>query len=99
MFMAKNTNTAQKALNNIQDTALQGGIVLMAAASTLGLVEVPHDPDKRTILPTQPAYAVNAEVGNHPTGSNDMRREREETHQHSHTYGVSQRTPGRAGKI
>ena len=97
--MAKKINNAQKALQVINDSALQGGIVLMAAATTLGLVEVPHDPDKRTIVPNQPAYAVNAEIGNHPAGSNDMRREREETHQHSHTYGVSQRTPSRAGKI
>lgn len=85
-------------LNQVTDAAKQGGIVLMAAAATLGLVEVPHDPDKRAIVPNQPTLATAPDFS-HPTGTDELRREREETHSHSHSYSVSQRTPGRTGKI
>ena len=88
----------QKTTETINQTAMQAGIVLMTAAATLGLVEVPHDPEKRSVLPMQPAYASAAEAGNHPAGTEEVRRERDEVHPHSHGYGLSQRTPARSGR-
>lgn len=76
---------------------MQFGVVLMAAAVTLGLVEVPNDHEKRALLTSRPVFemaTVNSEQGNNP-----LRREREESAPHYISYGVNQRTPSRTGKI
>ena len=95
--MSNKTKT-NNPIDTIQDTATQAGIVLMAAAATLGLMEVPHDPEKRAIVPHQPAFAVVTEAVDPTPGGENMRREREEVHPHYHGYSASQRTPGRTGK-
>lgn len=97
--MANKTKTKPTAIDKISDVAMQGGVVLMAAATTLGLVDLPNEPDKRAIVPNQPAFATAPEFGNKPVGSDSFRREREDVHPHYVTYGVQQRTPSRTGKI
>ena len=84
----------------INDVAASAGLILMSAAVTLGMVEVPHHPDKRAILPAQPHYApALASGGNGEFNPNELRRERDEVHPHYHSYSAIQRTPGRTGKI
>jgi hypothetical protein len=97
--MSNKTKNQPTTTDKISQAAMQGGLVLMAAATTLGLMEVPHDPDKRVIIPGQPVFAVAHDTGAHPAGSQDIRRERDEVHPHYHGYSVAQRTPGRTGKI
>jgi hypothetical protein len=96
MLMANKTKTT-KTIDTINDTAKQAGLVLMAAAMTLGLLEVPHEQDKRAVMPVNPVFETVGIVGEH--GNDSQRREREETGPHYISYGVNQRTPGRTGKI
>ena len=95
MFMATKTKT-KNTLDSITEVTQQAGLVLMAAAVTLGMIEVPEHSGK-IIVPNQPAMAL---AGQQEGGSdNALRREKEETHPHHVSYGVSQRTPGRTGRV
>jgi hypothetical protein len=90
----KNTKTNIEMLGTV---AQQAGLILMTAAMTIGMVEMP-DEAKKVVMPHQPVFAF---AGNE-NGSNDpnsLRREREETGPHYISYNVSQRTPGRHGKV
>ncbi len=87
------TNTLQ---DSVGTAAQQLGILLMTAATTLGMFELPEHPDKRIVLgQAKPAFA---EVMPTENGGNPLRREREETGPHYISYSVAQRTPGRTGK-
>jgi hypothetical protein len=69
------------------------GMALMAAAATIGMLELPEHPNARVVVPSQPALvAVEA------TENNPLRREREEMAPHHISYSETQRTPGRTGK-
>jgi len=97
--MANKTKTKNTVLEKLGETAMQAGIVMMAAAVTLGLVEMPKDETKRqAIVPLRPVFEI-ANNSNDLQDSNPLRREREEAGPHYISYGVSQRTPGRSGKI
>jgi hypothetical protein len=89
----KNTKTKTDALGTL---AQQAGLILMTAAMTIGMVEMP-DEAKRAVVPHQPAFAFagTEQGGNDP---NSIRREREETGPHYISYSVAQRTPGRTGR-
>jgi hypothetical protein len=89
----KNTKTTTDKLN---EAAMQGGIVLMAAAATLGMLELPDQQNSKVIVPNQPAFAMAVQGGDDP--NNTLRREREETTPHFISYSVVQRTAGRTGK-
>lgn len=104
MHMA--TKTKNETLSDTLNTITQqAGIVLMTAAVTLGMIEVPEHAG-RIVVPNQPAYAS---AGQHDAGGfggfggagsdNSLRRESEETHPHHITYSVAQRTPGRTRGI
>lgn len=88
--------TASVALSQI---ATSTGVLLMTAATTLGLVDVPAHPDKRAIVPNQPAFSFANDTAQQEAEGNQLRREREETGPHYVSYGISQRTPSRTGKI
>ncbi len=90
----KKTNTTAENLNTV---AMQAGLLLMTAAATLGMVELPEHPNK-VIVSSQPIFAMssNSSDSDHP---NPLRREREETAVHYVSYSVAQRTPGRTGRI
>jgi len=96
MFMANKTKN-KTTVNQIQDIAANAGLLLMTAAATTLMLEVPEHPDKRAVLNPQPAYSAPGQVAEHEPGST-MRREREETGPHYVSYSVAQRTPGRTGK-
>jgi len=87
----KKSQTAQ----NISQLSRQAGLLLMSAAVTLGMLEMP-DRAARVILPTQPVFAWANE--NEQNNQNTMRRESEETEQHYISYSVAQRTPSRSGR-
>lgn len=89
----KNVKTATEQLTQLSQ---QAGIVLMTAAVTLGMVEMPEHSSK-VVIPNQPSFAVASSGGEHHPG-NDMRREREEAGPHYTSYNVAQRTPSRTGK-
>lgn len=90
-------NDAKQALNNFATSA---GLLLMTAAATTLMLEVPEHPDKSAVLTAQPVYSAPGQIAEHGTNPNsEMRREREETGPHYISYGNSQRTPSRTGKI
>ncbi len=95
--MSTKTKTSVKPLERLARISQQAGIVLMTAAVTVGMLDMPEQ-DRRVIVPNQPAFAF---ADNNESGSNNpLRREREseETGPHYISYSVTQRTPGRTGK-
>jgi hypothetical protein len=75
----------------------QASMILMTAAVTLGMTELPGHPDKRIVLPNQPAFAWANDKGE-SNNNNTLRRESQETEQHYISYSVAQRTPARSGR-
>ena len=90
----KNTKTTS---DKLYRAAQQGGLLLMSAAVTLGMLELPDRPNSRVILPSQPAFAW-ANQNQNPANGNTLRRESEETAPHYISYSVVQRTPTRSGR-
>ncbi len=88
----KKTNTVGENFNSL---AMQAGVVLMTAAATLGMIELP-DHSNKVIVPNQPAFAMATNQSEQP---NPLRREREESAPHHISYSETQRTPGRTGKF
>jgi len=94
-LMATKTKTQSKPLVNLNLLAQQTGLLLLSAAVTAGMLELP-DRGSRIVVPNQPAFAWANE--NEPTNNNSVRRENEETEQHYISYSVAQRTPSRSGR-
>lgn len=93
-------NKKQKTVTDkIALAAKQSGFLLMAAAATLGMMELPDHPNKRVIAVNQPAFAFAARNTQDEGQGNQMRRERDETVAHYMSYSVAERTPSRSGKI
>jgi len=85
-------------VDKITEAATRSGFMLMAAAATLGMLELPEHPDKRAIVPTQPVFSEVAPTGQEQGQTdNTMRREREEVAPHYMSYSVAQRTQSRSG--
>jgi hypothetical protein len=95
MSKNKNSKTTQ---DKVQELAMQGGIVLMAAAATVGLLAPDDFHNRNVTVPNQPALALAGQQAN-SEGNNPLRREREETGPHYVSYSVTQRTPGRTGRF
>lgn len=95
-MMHTKTKNIKSPVDKLAETAQRAGVLLLTAAVTFGMLELP-DHSKRVIVPSQPLpESVDNENTNH--NSNTLRREREETGPHYISYSVTQRTPGRAGK-
>lgn len=88
----KNINTTARTLGELGQ---QIGLVLMATAATVGMLELPDHMNAKIALPNQPVFARVTENGEN---NNPLRREREETAPHFISYSVAQRTPSRSGK-
>ncbi len=82
---------------SLSSVSQQIGMVLMTAAATFGMLELPDHPRAKIVVPNQPAFAFAAEVSSQ--ANNPLRREREESAPHYISYSVAQRTPGRTGRI
>jgi hypothetical protein len=83
-------------IDQLGKVAGQAGLILMTAAVTFGMLELPEHGNSRIVLPNQPALAL---AGENTDNNNPLRREREETAPHYISYTVAQRTPGRTGRI
>ncbi|HSX46234.1 MAG TPA: hypothetical protein VLG27_04525 [Candidatus Saccharimonadia bacterium] len=81
----------------IEQAAGRVGIVLLAGAATLGLLDMPNQPEKRVVLPSRPVFAF-AENNFESENVNPIRREKEDTETHYVSYSVVQRTAPRSGK-
>ena len=94
--MSRKTKNTKTTLSQINTVAQQAGLMLMTAAATVGMLELPDHSAGKIVVPNQPALTFageNAEVNN-----NQIRREKEEVEQHYISYSVAQRTPARSGK-
>ena len=90
----KNINTLDTVTAQVASAAQNVGLVMMAAATTLGLVELGDHPNK-IVLTSRPIFAFE-NAGEQEL--NSVRREREEAGPHYVSYSVAQRTPGRTGR-
>jgi hypothetical protein len=87
------------AADKLSQAGSQLGVMLMTAAVTLGMLELPEHPNSRVVVPGQPAF-VFAENSGDANPNNPIRREREEeTGPHYISYSVAERTPSRTGKV
>ncbi len=87
---------------NINSSALLArlGVIVMAAATVLGMTELTERHDIKVLTTMQPAYAFVNGVSHSPTnGDNNIRREKDEVGRHAVSYGVTMRTPSRTGKF
>jgi len=98
--MSTKTKNIRNNTEKLADVTQQLGLLLMTAAFTLGMIEMPEHGNQKAIVPSQPtfAFAQNQNEGGAPNGDNAMRREREEAGPHYVSYSVNQRTPSRTGK-
>lgn len=91
-----NKTKSKKTLDQIGNATQAAGLLLMTAAVTLGMVDIPEQHREKVVLTQQPVFA---EIGNSESQSNNpIRREREESAPHFISYSTIQRTPSRTGK-
>lgn len=95
LLMSNKTKTTQTTSDKVTELASQAGMVLMTAAATIGMLELPDHSNSRIIVPNRPALVV---IGESTDPSNNLRREREETAPHFISYAETQRTPSRSGR-
>lgn len=88
----------QSPIEQMQDIAAKAGLVLMASAAMLGMVELTDGKEK--ILPvSRPAFAFAGDNLQNNSPNDVQRRDREEeASSHYVTYGTAIRTPSRTGK-
>lgn len=97
--MANKTNIQKDAKQAINNIAANAGLLLMTAAATTLMLELPDHPNAKATLNTQPVFSAPGSATEQQMPNNEMRRERDETGPHYISYSISQRTPGRTGKI
>jgi hypothetical protein len=73
----------------------KASVLLMAAATTLGVMDMQEHQGIKVIIPNQPTFAFET---NNTEVNNPIQREREESAPHYISYSVVQRTPSRHGK-
>jgi len=93
--MATKTKKAVSVELRIKSAAANMGIILLSAATTLGMIDMPDHLRGQVIIPNQPLVNFS-NLSNYE--NNQIRRERDETAPHYISYSVSQRTPARSGK-
>lgn len=95
--MSKTNSYKTLLTDEVQKLAATFGLILMAAAAVLGMVEL-TDGRERVVL-TRPATVfapINNQIGE---GTDSQRREKEEeASSHYVTYGTAIRTPSRTGR-
>ncbi len=95
--MSTKTKNTKTPIETLSKTAQQAGLLLMTAAVTMGMIEVPEHSSK-VVIPNQPSFAFAGNSGENNHSDNTLRREREEAGPHYVSYSTAQRTPGRTGK-
>jgi hypothetical protein len=96
--MSDKTKNNKKLSKQIKAAAGQAGILMMAAAATIGMVELPDNMRSRVAVPNQPVFAFANNLEQQEQGNN-LRREREDTAPHYISYSDVQRTPSRSGRF
>src|SRR4051812_23020204 len=98
LFVMEKIKTIENLLSDeAQQFAAKAGLVLMASAAILGMVELSNGREKAVLSRPAMVFApINSQVGN---GTDTQRREKkEEASSHYVTYGTAIRTPSRTGK-
>ncbi len=95
--MPNKTKNTKTNMEKLAEVSQQAGLLLMTAAVTIGMVELPEHSNNKVVVPNQPAFAF-ANNGGETNPNNPLRREREETGPHYISYSINQRTPSRTGK-
>lgn len=95
--MSTKTKNAKTTIDKLAEASQQAGLLLMTAAVTIGMVELPEHTNSKIVVPNQPAFAF-ANNGGDTNLNNPLRREREESGPHYISYSINQRTPSRTGK-
>ncbi|HVV25876.1 MAG TPA: hypothetical protein VHC21_02495 [Candidatus Saccharimonadales bacterium] len=90
-----NKNKHNPTLDKINEVAAQAGLVLMTAAVTLGMLELPDHANSKVVMPSQPSFVLANE---NEEANNPIRREREDTEPHFISYSEVQRTASRSGR-
>lgn len=97
--MSRKTKKSKPALDKLAKVSHQAGLMLMAGAITLGLVEFPDRPDK-VVIPGRPVFELATNNTALNPDSNPIRREQEEKETGTEAayigYSVTQRTPARS---
>ena len=88
----KQTSVTQK----LHTLGTHASVLLMAAATTVGVMDMQEHKGIKVIVPNQPTFAYETE---NTESNNPVQREREEVAPHYISYDTSQRTPSRHGKI
>jgi hypothetical protein len=96
--MSTKIKTIKTPTEQLTKLSQQAGLLLMTAAVTMGMIELPEHANNKVILPTQPTFAFATNNTGEFDPNNPVRREREETGPHYISYSIAQRTPGRTGK-
>ena len=89
-------NKNQSISEKLANIGTQAGVVMMAAAATVGVMDMQGHERIKVVIPNQPIFAYET---NNTESNNPIQREREEVAPHFISYNVTQRTPGRHGKI
>lgn len=79
----------------LRNIGTQAGVMLMAAATTVGVMDMQDHQSIKVVVPNQPTFAFETE---NTELNNPILREREESAPHYISYDVAQRTPSRHGK-
>jgi hypothetical protein len=93
--LTKNKNTVSST-EKMRNLSAQLGIILMSAAATIGMLEMPDHSKAQILVPARAVFAYANENSNDP--ANSIRRERDEEAPHYLSYSETQRTPSRSGK-
>lgn len=93
--MSQNKNTLTT-VDHLAQLAQQAGIMLMAGAATVGMLEPSAHDDRRIVVPNQPTFAFANED---EELNNPIRNEREDVSSQYVSYSETQRTASRSGKM
>jgi hypothetical protein len=94
-----NKNKKQSPTEAVKNFSAKAGVILMAAATTVGIMDTQNHQRIKVVVPNQPTFAFETENIQNPGSNNTIQREREEVAPHYISYNISQRTPSRHGKI
>lgn len=95
--MLKTKNYKVHLTDEVQQFAAKAGLLLMASAAVLGMVELSDGREKVILTRPSAVFApINNQIGQ---GTDTQRREKEEeASSHYVTYGTAIRTPSHTGK-
>jgi hypothetical protein len=88
-------NKEQSITQKLASLGTQASVLLMAAATTVGVMDMQDHQRIKVVVPNQPTFAYETE---NTETNNAVQREREESAPHYISYNTAQRTPSRHGK-